>query len=542
MRRKKLFWPAALLLCLALTLSACSRGADVEQEGSSRSIQDPEGALQLVKQQFHEQDSRSFLLGDTIEIEEAPYQPIEVLGLLREGSYPIAQFAVNPDQANRLYYLNKLGEWEAIEALPTFAALTSPNGALRVEGFGINAGHGFPTTAQRRLIDTATGEVLWSAENHPHNGVDDFRWSPDGDRVAIGYYDGITMSTDIMEVADLSITPLPGPEALLAAHPELPPPASPTGHSAIHLWNWEGDTVVSVQFRWSAADSAFVIGRYTYDLTAGALQVGDWTVTHPQAKATPWGIPLSVAADPEDPAPALELVQSLFQEPDSRVFRVGEQVELEGTPAQQVAVSGLLSGGAYPIVEFAIPLELEPPFYYREGGGDWVLFWNRPSFACRTSPDGQLRAESLGMNYDSGSGIHALARRRLIDTATGELLWSDDGCLQNEFVWSPEGRYLATQYSGRYWVDTDVVDTADYSLIPLPALEELLAADPLLPAPAAGRPSMSAQRCDGWESETTLAIAFGWWTEDGVHLSGRYRCDLASGRMTLLGWLRDESN
>ncbi|WP_312939327.1 hypothetical protein [Oscillibacter sp.] len=81
-------------------------------------------------------------------------------------------------------------------------------------------------------------------------------------------------------------------------------------------------------------------------------------------------------------------------------------------------------------------------------------FEGDPFFASAGSPYGKYRAESAGMSEDSVSGLISLKEMQIIDLENGETLWSDSGFLNNRFLWSPDGNYLAIRYSGKKWTET----------------------------------------------------------------------------------------
>ena len=231
-----------------------------------------------------------------------------------------------------------------------------------------------------------------------------------------------------------------------------------------------------------------------------------------------------------------------FDEPESRDLTIGEITEVEGEPCLRLTAEGLLQEGRYPLAELAVGSDGYPAFYLN-GEGVWVQLSIYPHFTCATSPDGSMRAESYGPGRLGGSsGLQKMDERRIISTATGEVLWSAEGGCENLFYWSPDGRYVTSECGDRTWASTEVVDTADWRAIPLPGIEALQRLDSELPGMQNGRGDPRFQ-LEEWVDDTTLDVRFSWnpgeewgWT----YIDGRYRYNLADGGLELLSWNRDQ--
>lgn len=73
------------------------------------------------------------------------------------------------------------------------------------------------------------------------------------------------------------------------------------------------------------------------------------------------------------------------------------------------------------------------------------------------SPDGKYRLEAVGESDIYVSGLRPPEALRLVDEA-GNILWEDQGWLEQEVHWSPDSRYAALYTAARTWGAIIVID------------------------------------------------------------------------------------
>lgn len=131
------------------------------------------------------------------------------------------------------------------------------------------------------------------------------------------------------------------------------------------------------------------------------------------------------------------------------------------------------------------------------------------------SPDGRYRLECLDMQDTSfASGLYAYDTIRVVDTATGEIIW-DLGSFSwpPTAVWSPDSRYLALNQWG--WMNsfTYVVDTSTGASAEIPWPEDI-----------PGRPDPNDIHYlvpSAWESDTVLDLTYSYCDLDGTDEKSR---------------------
>ena len=219
---------------------------------------------------------------------------------------------------------------------------------------------------------------------------------------------------------------------------------------------------------------------------------------------------------------ALELVMQYFEEPENRRFDVSYPFLLNEAETYQVTVYGLLTDGDYLIDTFAIDLEQTRVYFYLQEQDCFEEFITKPFFACVTSPNQQFRAESVGMYQDASSGLHALREMRVIDTETGEVLWSNESNLRNQFAWSSDSRYVAAQRSGRTWTETIVIDGATWVGYQLPTPYAISKLSQHVSSPDENL-DYSSVRIGEWVSEYELIAEIEWLTAQSSTVAGSYR-------------------
>lgn len=238
--------------------------------------------------------------------------------------------------------------------------------------------------------------------------------------------------------------------------------------------------------------------------------------------------------------PVFSEIKSLFEEVDNRNFDISFPIEIEGEDCYKVVVNGKLkSGKTYPIDIFVLSPNADKMYFLNKETDTYERFYTIPTFACKTSPDGNLRIESIGMDQDGPSGLHSLKEIRIINTSTGDVLWSGSSFLTNEFLWSEDSRFVATVYSGRQWTETDIVDIKDYSVIHIPGVEDILKVVPDISKPNDDAPLLVFKAAN-WLSSSIICIQFQWITNSDMIISGEYEYDIMNDKMNVKE-IREES-
>lgn len=228
---------------------------------------------------------------------------------------------------------------------------------------------------------------------------------------------------------------------------------------------------------------------------------------------------------PETEAQAIALVSKYFEKPETRAFIVEpDPVLINDNKFIVVKVSGILEDSEYPMDTFAVAVDSERQFFYSQETGQYVEFTGVPLFACAESPDKKYRAESAGMSEGTVSGCVSLKEMRIINLENGEIVWSDEGFLNNKFLWSPDGNYLAIRYSGRTWTETKVIETRTWSEIQNPNIDGLLL--------VTGQDTTLADQGiikiepEKWETDNLLSLKAEWDTSEGNRISGEFQYDV----------------
>ncbi len=142
--------------------------------------------------------------------------------------------------------------------------------------------------------------------------------------------------------------------------------------------------------------------------------------------------------------------------------------------------------------------------------------------------------ETYGFDFGSPvSGLYPAKEIRLIDVGKDEVVWSmTPGYLQNDFLWSPDGRYVAISYMARTYAETIVLDTVNLSLVPLPGMSELAKELDKAYQPKTDRadPYFWFYKWT-YNSSLRLQSTFEWTTQNDDKVQGGYIYDLHSGEL-----------
>ncbi len=232
---------------------------------------------------------------------------------------------------------------------------------------------------------------------------------------------------------------------------------------------------------------------------------------------------------------AIMLVKGNFEEKENRNFEVTSTEIFYNVKYYIITVTGKAESAEYPIDVFAISSVadyIHLNMFYDKDKMEYVEYLGTPWFACKTSPDGNFRMESIGMYMDGPSGLHALKEMRMIDTKTGDVLWSGESLLLNNFIWSSDSRFVSIQQGGRTWISSRVIDTKDMSIIKLPEVEDILIIDTTQPKAMEGYTEFSTGK---WINDTRISVDFEWTANTGDEVHGRYEYDVLTHEIELSG-------
>lgn len=141
------------------------------------------------------------------------------------------------------------------------------------------------------------------------------------------------------------------------------------------------------------------------------------------------------------------------------------------------------------------------------------------------SPNGAYRAEGTKVAEDSFSGLSEPGTMRIVDPDTGDILWENkEGLWVEQFLWSPDSRYLAVQYAGRKWTDTMVVGTDNWEEISMPNMGEISRRAGECPKPYDG--GLSALRAEEWKEDSILALRAEWDTKKDTKIMVDFQYDI----------------
>ena len=145
------------------------------------------------------------------------------------------------------------------------------------------------------------------------------------------------------------------------------------------------------------------------------------------------------------------------------------------------------------------------------------------------SPDGTYRVLCEGTDDNCINGISVPETLRIVNAASGEILWEDMSYLWQSALWSPDGTYLALAYAGRTWnqilfFETDGWTTWQFTLPDGGAIPEYT----FLPRENWGT----------WVDDHTILLTVG----EGGDAGSRcyYTCTLDVGNGDLLGSVTEE--
>jgi dipeptidyl aminopeptidase/acylaminoacyl peptidase len=227
----------------------------------------------------------------------------------------------------------------------------------------------------------------------------------------------------------------------------------------------------------------------------------------------------------EKQAQAIALIRGYFEAPEDRNFDVEPELfSIDDVQFNVIKVSGTLHDGKYLMDTFAVDTVSEKKYFYSQEKKQYAEFLWAPFFASADSPDGKYRAESAGMSEETVSGLVSLKEMRIIDLENGETLWSDRGFFNNQFLWSPDGNYLAIRYSGRKWTETKIIKIKTWSEMSNPNTNDLLlVVDQEADLADAGLTVIEPLK---WETDNALLLKAEWDTNTGEKVTGEFQYNI----------------
>lgn len=133
------------------------------------------------------------------------------------------------------------------------------------------------------------------------------------------------------------------------------------------------------------------------------------------------------------------------------------------------------------------------------------------------SPNGRFELRAVGDGGSEAGSVQVPESLQIVDTATGEVKWEDQGYVTQSVLWSPWNNFAALAYSGRTWAAVKVISTAywtswDFTLPDGEAIPEYT----FLP-----------QEWGEWLDPNTLLVTVGRGGDAGEQRT--YRCCISTG-------------
>lgn len=79
------------------------------------------------------------------------------------------------------------------------------------------------------------------------------------------------------------------------------------------------------------------------------------------------------------------------------------------------------------------------------------------------SPNGRYEVRTEGETELYINGYRIPESLQVIDLDSGDVAWADQGWLVQRASWSPDGRYLALDYSARTWTSVYIIETGTWT-------------------------------------------------------------------------------
>jgi len=287
---------AASLLAALLLLSACGAGESPPEmtappvpvtTAPATEATAPPGELAeiaLVKSWLEHPDSRDIYVAGQAEIDGVLCTVVQAAGEAGGQRYILATIALHPEGYPN-YHTERADDWmdasdddwECFQNDPWFASADSPNRKYRMEAIGMdNDGpSGFHVMNRIRLVSLIDGAELWTSEGAMMRN--DFHWSPGSRFVSVTHWGRTWAETFVVDAAHRGVIEVPTIEALCVLEPELLPMKADRGDPCVVARDWESDTVLILDIRWTAEDGRQVDVECHVDVLTGAVEIVDYS-------------------------------------------------------------------------------------------------------------------------------------------------------------------------------------------------------------------------------------------------------------------------
>jgi len=230
-----------------------------------------------------------------------------------------------------------------------------------------------------------------------------------------------------------------------------------------------------------------------------------------------------------DSIKSLSAIYQLFEEKNSRNFKIHYPMTINKRPYYLLVATGILNNGEEYIIGICAFNQKDPVaeysgydmfydygcYYYDVKTNEYVKFaysyYVSPQsvFSCATSPDGKWRAERIGIGT---------VEQRIIDLETGRVLWTNQKDYTiNTFIWSEDSRFVAMHKANNGGNAVPIViDTNDFSEIIMPGSDEIKLCDENIPY--RGNLENIHFRILEWKNESSIIIEFKYYTVKGMYM------------------------
>ena len=233
---------------------------------------------------FENYDSRDIDVVGQAEIDGVFCTVVQAAGEAGGQRYILATIALHPEGYPN-YHAERADNWmdapddawERFQNDPWFAVADSPDGQYRMEAIGMwmDGPSGFHVMDRIRLISLIDGAELWTSEGAMMRNS--FRWSPGSRFVSVTHWGRIWAETFVVDTAHMSVTEVPRAADLCALEPELLPMKADRGDPYVVARDWESDTGLILDIRWTAEDSRQVDVECRVDVLTGAVEVVEFS-------------------------------------------------------------------------------------------------------------------------------------------------------------------------------------------------------------------------------------------------------------------------
>jgi len=224
---------------------------------------------------FEHPESREFYFAGLTEIEGVTYAVLEAVGRAGAWSYTLATLAIDETGGHRSYR-DEAGAWVPFQNDPWFAVADSPDGQYRIESIGMwhDGSSGRHALDRMRIISLSDGAEMWSDSSVQGNT---FHWSPDSRFVSATRWGRTWSESFVVDTTDMRVIQMPGPGDICALEPEILPMKADRGDPYVVARDWESDTELILDIRWTAEHGIEVGVNCTVDVLTGAVEIVDFS-------------------------------------------------------------------------------------------------------------------------------------------------------------------------------------------------------------------------------------------------------------------------